>query len=176
MTATKGTGFIAAVDVDYRADHALAACVVFADWADAEPAVTHTVRVSPVADYESGQFYKRELPCLLAALQQVELPLRAVVVDGFVTLSGGKKGLGAYLQDAIETPVIGVAKNPFRGADAVPLLRGDSKKPLWIGATGIETSAAVAAIAAMHGPYRFPTLLRLVDQLCRASGAPAEGQ
>ena len=35
----------ACVDVDYRDDHAVAACVLFRDWGDAEPADTLVVRV-----------------------------------------------------------------------------------------------------------------------------------
>ena len=79
---------IACVDVDYRDDGAVAACVLFAGWADETPAGEHVARVSEVAPYEPGQFYKRELPCLLAVLgPALEAGgLEAVVVDGYVWL------------------------------------------------------------------------------------------
>ena len=66
-------------------------------------------------------------------------------------------------------PVIGVAKNNFAKIDAlkVPVLRGDSKKPLYITSKGIDLEQAASYIQEMHGEYRFPTLLKEVDRLGR---------
>jgi deoxyribonuclease V len=64
--------------------------------------------------------------------------------------------------------VIGVAKSLFPGAPATPLLRGDSQRPLYVSATGVDLASAADNIRRMHGPHRLPTLLKQVDGLCRA--------
>lgn len=162
---------IVALDVDYREDRVVTACVGFAAWADAAASFEKTqVSMFPPAEYEPGSFYKRELPYLLAILDGLVPDI--VVVDGFVTLDSGAKGLGAHLRDALDAKptVIGVAKRPWRGGVAgVPIERGDSKAPLHITASGIEVGDAAKHIAAMHGPHRTPTLLKRVDRLARDS-------
>ena len=160
---------LACVDVDYRDTHAIAACVLFEKWTDATPAAELTARVEPIADYVSGEFCRRELPCILAVLKKVNTPLDAIVIDGYVWLEKQKKGLGAHLFDALDAkiPVIGVAKTRFQTADAAEVLRGRSSNPLFVTAIGMEFNAAVEHIRSMHGPYRVPTLLKRVDELCR---------
>lgn len=159
------------MDVDYRDRYAVAACVVFDDWGDAAPAAEHVEFISPIAEYEPGQFYKRELPCLLAVLQSIVDSLSIIIVDGYVHLDDkGKPGLGAYLYDALDKaiPVIGVAKNYFHSAThALTVTRGDSEKPLYITAAGMSKTVAADRIRHMHGEYRIPTLLKRVDTLCR---------
>lgn len=159
---------IAAVDVDYRPDRAVAACLTFGSWSDGQPLESWTRTLPGAAEYEPGSFYTRELPCLLAVLAPCA-GLRAIVVDGFVWLGEGRPGLGARLYEALgaKAPVIGVAKNPFRGAPAIEVRRGGSVRPLFVTAVGLETPEAAAWVEAMHGPHRIPTLLRAVDRLCR---------
>src|SRR5262245_26211321 len=104
---------IACVDVDYRADGALAALVGCRSWTDATPSLELTETIARVEPYEPGQFYKRELPCLLAVLRRVPEPIDLVVVDGFVWLGDeSRPGLGAHLHCALggSIPVVGVAK------------------------------------------------------------------
>lgn len=109
-------------DVDYRPDGtARAAGVLFREWTDAAPTHELVVSVAEVEPYQPGEFYRRELPCLLALLGQVAQAhtLDAVVIDGYVTLdAGGRAGLGAYLFEALasQIPVIGVAKTAFWGS------------------------------------------------------------
>jgi deoxyribonuclease V len=162
---------ILAVDVQYAEDHAVVAGVAFDDWADAQPQRCFVERLPAAADYEPGRFYQRELPCLLALLQLHALQPRCVLVDGYVYLDGrSEPGLGKYLFDALAgaSAVIGAAKTSFRaiGPD-YQVLRGDSQRPLYVTSVGEALPQAKAAIAAMHGPHRIPTLLKLVDQLCR---------
>jgi deoxyribonuclease V len=165
---------LACVDVDYRGDQAVAACVLFRDWPDATPAGQLVGKVQSVAPYVPGQFYRRELPCLLAVLDKLpELP-EVVVIDGYVWLGGeDHPGLGGHLHEALgrRVPVVGVAKTSFHSARlAVPVVRGaSSTRPLFITAAGLGPAAAAAHVQGMHGPHRIPTLLRLVDQLCRQS-------
>jgi deoxyribonuclease V len=156
---------LAAVDVDYRSDHALAACVTFARWTDASGLDERTARVDEVAPYEPGAFYKRELPCLLKVLDGAGADV--VVVDGYVWLDGGKPGLGARLHEAAGVAVVGVAKSEYAGAGGVAVWRGKSAQALWVTAAGVDVNEAAAAVRAMHGEHRIPTLLKRVDALAR---------
>ncbi|RYZ00434.1 MAG: endonuclease V [Chitinophagaceae bacterium] len=163
---------IVALDVHCRAGGARAAALLFDRWEDELPESVRTKWIEVVAPYEPGAFYKRELPCLLALLQELPLAgLEAIVIDGFVYLGADRPGLGARLHSALAAavPVIGVAKTRFHGcADvAVPLLRGNSHSPLWITAAGMEAAAAAGCIARMAGPHRMPALLTQVDRETR---------
>lgn len=162
-----------AFDVGYDEDTALVVAVEFDAWIANKEVATYTLSVSPVEDYQSGQFYKRELPCILALLDHYQLKPDVIVIDGFVYLDEHKSsGLGWYLYDALEqaVPVIGVAKNA-RGEmpQSWQLLRGDSKKQLYISAVGMEQQLAKEHIKSMHGKFRMPTLLKLADSLTRTS-------
>jgi deoxyribonuclease V len=162
---------IACVDVDYRDTEAVAACILFRSWADDSGAAELVEHIGRVEPYQPGQFYRRELPCLLAVLAKASVPLEAVVVDGYVWLGGeDAPGLGAHLYAALAgtVPVIGVAKTHFAGVRAArPVLRGGSRRPLYVTAAGIEAEEAARQITRMHGSFRIPTLLKRVDQLCR---------
>ncbi|WP_309707179.1 endonuclease V [Armatimonas sp.] len=164
---------IAATDVQYFADgHAIAACVLFESWDDAAPTREWTVRIEDVAEYVPGQFYKRELPCLLALLTLVLPELTTIIVDGYVWLGDeSHPGLGGHLFAALDRkiPVVGVAKTRFVGAAPVlEVLRGESASPLFVSAVGYEIADAAKNVQAMHGAHRLPTLLKRVDALCRA--------
>ena len=157
-----------AVDVDYRATGVATACVTFAAWDDAAPTSERViVSAAPPAAYESGAFYRRELPYLVAILEG--LAPSQVIVDGHVWLADGQPGLGAHLHAALggRAAIVGIAKRPFAGATAVPVLRGAGANPLYVSAVGIDVREAVAGLRAMHGPFRIPTLLKRVDRLCR---------
>jgi deoxyribonuclease V len=164
---------LACVDVDYRSDRSVAACVLFRQWADDVAAGELVHFIDGVEPYQPGQFYKRELPCLLGVLRQVAEPLTAVVVDGYVWLQDDSTpGLGGHLYHALgETvPVIGVAKTRFASAGAArEVLRGGSQRPLFVTAVGLDVGDAARCVESMHGAFRVPTLLRRVDQLCRSS-------
>jgi len=164
-------------DVDYRPDGtARAAAVGFRHWAEAVPAREWVARVQDVQPYQPGEFYRRELPCLLAVLEEVTRtagPPELVVIDGYVTLdAAGTPGLGAHLHAALggQIPVVGVAKTAFRGsAHALPVCRGDSHSPLYVTALGIGAAQAAREVAGMAGPHRLPALLKRADGLCRSA-------
>ncbi len=148
---------------------ARAAAVVFEDWTSVTPLEEVTVNVLEVAEYVPGEFYRRELPCLLAVLEKLSNPPEIAVVDGYVWLEDGKPGLGAKLFEALEgrVKVVGVAKTRYAGGQALEVLRGSSKTPLWVGAAGMDALEAAEKVRRMHGPHRLPTLLTRVDHLCR---------
>ncbi|MEJ7730004.1 MAG: endonuclease V [Polyangiaceae bacterium] len=162
---------LAIVDVQYRGAGASAACVVAAAWGDAVGIEERTAELASVEPYRPRRFFERELPCILAVLACVESPLSAIVIDGYVELDAqGTAGLGGRLHQHYEGRyvVIGVAKTAYRGsAFAAPVLRGQSARPLFVTARGIEIDAAARLVAAMHGAHRVPTLLARADRLAR---------
>ena len=164
---------IAVVDVDYRDACAIAACVLVNDWTDAEPELEIVESIAHVEDYVPGQFYKRELPCLLAVLAKSPHLIETIVIDGYVWLGPDKPGLGAHLFDALgrSMKVVGVAKTKFLSAAdvAIDVLRGGSKSPLAVSAAGFDLTGAGNHVRSMHGEFRIPSLIKRVDRLCRDS-------
>lgn len=164
---------ILAFDTHYFDDKAKTVAVQFEQWTDEAANHIYTETLTGIAAYESGEFYKRELPCIVSLLKKVDLgSITTIVVDGFVVLDDkGTLGLGGYLYDTLDQkiPVIGVAKNNFAKIEKLktPILRGDSMKPLYITSKGIALQKAASHIQEMHGEYRFPTLLKEVDRLGR---------
>ena len=88
---------IVALDVHYET--ANAAAVVFRDWPDAQASAEYVAPIHEVEEYVPGEFYKRELPCLLTVLEQVNEPISTVIVDGYVA-TPTKPGLGCELDEA----------------------------------------------------------------------------
>jgi deoxyribonuclease V len=162
---------ILAVDVDYKGTSAQVGGVSFSNWDDSEPDIIYTSQVKNIGAYESGSFYKRELPCILSLLNEHSLKPTIIIVDGFVYLNGfDKPGLGKCLYDALggEVAVVGVAKRSFKGiTEEFALNRGESENPLYVTAEGMDTNQALELIKNMHGKYRIPSLLKTVDQVCR---------
>jgi deoxyribonuclease V len=167
---------IAITDVHYHADAATAALVLAGTWTDAAALAERTVAIPAASPYQPGEFYRRELPALLAVLDASALPPgTTVIVDGYVWLGEGRPGLGAHLWRALaEThPVVGVAKSRFEGAAAVETFRGRSQRPLFVTSAGLAPSEAAAHVASMHGPSRVPTLVTRADQLARGLRSPS---
>ncbi|MEM7094423.1 MAG: endonuclease V [Actinomycetota bacterium] len=170
---------IVALDVGYRERDGTTAgrCayVGFDEWFSEMAAIEGSTLVNDIAAYVPGRFFERELPCLLAGLEAFRSvtarSMEAIVVDGHVRLDeAGTPGLGWRLFDALGalTPVVGVAKRPFRGLDAIEVLRGESAQPLYVTAVGVDDAIAAGFVASMAGPSRVPSMLRQVDRLSRA--------
>jgi len=162
---------IVALDVQYDEiqSQATAAAVVFSQWTDEAPTAEYTSLVENIQPYIPGEFFRRELPCLLAVIQKIQEPITTLVIDGYVRL-GEKPGLGQHLFEHLQQkiPVIGVAKTRFHSAIPVEVFRG-SKSPLFVTAIGIALQEAADCVRTMHGPYRIPTLLKRVDLLARGA-------
>lgn len=165
---------ILAFDTFYKDDTAKTICILFYNWHDEHPAEVLTDIMSPVAEYVPGAFYKRELPCILQLLQQVDLDkIEVIIIDGYVVLDdAGTPGLGGHLYEQLKQriPVIGVAKTRFANnrIHVAEVLRGESKNPLFITAAGIDLTVAAQYIKDMYGEYRMPALLKELDSLTRA--------
>ena len=164
---------ILAFDTYYFDGKAKTVCVEFQEWNQSTDFKIHTEIIDNVAEYIPGEFYKRELPCILSLLNQIDLKkVEVIVVDGFVYLDDEKKyGLGGHLYEKLnqEIPIIGVAKTNFASIEKNKraLFRGDSQKPLYVTAIGIELEDAFQKIESMAGEFRMPTLLKEMDRLTK---------
>jgi deoxyribonuclease V len=164
---------ILAIDVHYKETTAKAVGALIAHWHDAS-ALRHIIKyINEVEEYEPGAFYKRELPCILEIIKEVDLSgLTYIIVDGFVVLDdSGKPGLGAYVYESIQSqvPVIGVAKTNFHQNQqhVIPVLRGASANPLYVTAVGTNLQEAADHIKNMHGEFRLPTVLKELDRITK---------
>nr|WP_321233924.1 endonuclease V [uncultured Psychroserpens sp.] len=162
-----------AIDVHYKTNYAKSVGLIFLSKADE---VAHEVFVdiiNEVASYQPGQFYKRELPCLLKTISKVDLnTIEAILVDGHVYIDNdGNYGLGGYLYEALgnKTPIIGVAKRAFHANKETvkEVYRGTSQNPLHVSAIGMNLERAAQFIQEMHGNHRHPTLLKILDGITK---------
>ena len=162
---------ILAVDVAYHKEAAIVGGVLFRDWNDEKPLKELVISCKVPDNYIPGQLYRRELPCIAALLEHVSEVLDCIIIDGFVYLGKAKNpGLGKHLGDMLEqkVAVIGVAKTTFKDTPkSCEVLRGKSRKPLYVTADGVSEDRAKFLIKSMHGKDRIPTLLKYVDRLCR---------
>lgn len=164
---------ILAFDTYYFEDKAKTVGLAFENWTNNLIINTYVETLSGIDEYVSGEFYKRELPCIVSILNQINLTAcEAIIIDGFVVLNDDEKlGLGGHLFQTLKgkIPVIGVAKNNFLQLEKLKreVMRGESKKPLYITAKGIDLDEAAARIKNMDGQFRLPDVLKKVDALGR---------
>jgi len=159
---------IVAFDVHYLEDSCAAAAVLFSDYRDTEPTAAYTQLLPGAADYIPGEFHRRELPCLLTLLKQINEFPDEMVIDGYVML-GNRPGLGQHLFKSFDgkIPIVGVAKSKFKGSSGIEIFRGGSIHPLYVTSSGVDMQKASERIRTMHGVHRIPTLLKRVDILAR---------
>ena len=134
----------------------------------------HIVIVNEVSPYESGQFYKREMPCLLALINKIDQTnerFDVIIIDGYVFLDGKEQaGLGKYLYDnlSIKKPVIGIAKNQFKDiSEDYAVWRGMSKHPLYVTSIDFPIIDAKNIGNKLEGKHRLPNMVKKVDALGR---------
>lgn len=160
---------IIAIDVHYRENIAKSVSIEFDDWTSNEPTKVNILELPETAEYVPGQFYKRELPCILEILKKSDLDkVGLIIIDGHVVLDDkGKMGLGAYLYQELNEniPILGIAKKGFHSLEklAIPITRGKSKKPLYITCLGGSLKDLAKKVKQMHGDFRIPTLLKILD-------------
>ena len=163
---------ILAFDTYYFDNKAKTACILFDNWSE-ENYKFETEIIEQNEEYKPGEFYKRELPCILSLLKKIKIDkIDLIIVDGYVYLDDNLKlGLGGHLYKNLEgkIPIIGVAKTNFKTLKEAKkeILRGNSEKPLYITSIGIELDEATKLIKNMSGQYRIPTLLKKLDSLTK---------
>ncbi|MCK9217947.1 MAG: endonuclease V [Firmicutes bacterium] len=162
-----------ALDVYYRKTYAVAVGVIF-DWFDDKSQKIIIEYIDEVDEYIPGEFYKRELPCIMRVIKQVNIgELEAIIVDGHIYVEKDTYGLGGKLYEQLnqQLPIVGVAKNSFlKNKDTVKeIYRGVSKKPLYVSTVGIDSNTICEKIAKMKGNYRIPILLKELDSITKQS-------
>ena len=157
------------IDVSYQNNKAKVVGGFFENWDDEQFLKIVDTTVNQVQKYIPGEFYKRELPCILEFLNEFDLSeIEFIIIDGFTYLNDNyKKGLGAHLFESLNEaiPIIGVAKSKFydNTKNVIEIFRGESKNPLYVSSIGFDLSKAATLIKNMHGNYRLPHLVKLVD-------------
>ena len=163
---------ILAVDVHYKDEYAKAVGVLFSI-DDNKPSRIIIKNIKDFEAYTPGQFYKRELPCIMKVIKEINInTLDSIIIDGYVYVDNDcNNGLGGCLYEAIEgkVPVMGVAKNSFKNNQetVIEVFRGESKNPLYISSIGIEIAKAAQLIKNMQGKYRIPDILKHLDILTK---------
>lgn len=163
---------VLAIDVHYRENIAKAVGVVFEPSAD-HARIVLTEYLTGIGEYVPGEFYKRELPCILKIIEKTDLSvIDFILIDGYVYIDDDFRfGLGGHLWKQLDgrKPIIGVAKTSFLSNKATvrELKRGESEKPLFISSVGIDLDEAVRLIATMKGDFRIPDILKKLDQITK---------
>lgn len=157
------------IDVSYQDTQAKVVGGFFKEWSD-ESFLKKTSRtVDNVNEYTSGEFYKRELPCIMKFIEEIPIEeIELIIIDGYIYLDNErKKGLGAYLYESLNSkiPIIGVAKSRFYNNNKFveEIFRGKSKKSLFISAVGIDLANSSILIQKMFGEFRLPNLIKQID-------------
>lgn len=136
---------------------------------------THTIlnqyktTVHNVMPYKSGQFYQREMPCLLQLINEIKEPFDIIIIDGYVYLDGETQaGLGKHLYEHLndKKPIIGIAKNSFQNINnQYAIYRGNSKKPLFITCIDFDLDNAKQLVKNLEGQFRIPNIINMVDKI-----------
>ncbi|MFC4818324.1 MULTISPECIES: endonuclease V [unclassified Flavobacterium] len=160
---------LVAVDVHYKESYAKTVLLLFENWQSEIPIEVIEVNIDHVEEYIPGAFYKRELPCITEALKKIDLEqVTLFIVDGYIYVDNkGGYGLGGHLYAALgeRIPVVGVAKTQFQAnkETVVEVFRGESKNPLYVSAIGMDKEWVAEQVQSMHGEFRLPYLLKLMD-------------
>lgn len=164
---------IVAIDTFYYENKAKTIAITFDNWDSSNYTKYYSEELNISSEYIPGEFYKRELPCILSILKNIDIEIiDGIIIDGYVYLDDfNKYGLGGYLYESLnrKIPIIGVAKTNFasNNINKVELLRGKSKNPLFITSIGVDIDTSKKNISKMHGEYRIPTLLKELDNLTK---------
>ncbi len=132
--------------------------MVFDDRADGSQRSSHASFVDHVSEYIPGQFYRRELPCILRLLDEHALAPEYILIDGYVYLDGhSRPGLGKYLYDVLQhkVKIIGIPKNPSMSITReYEVYRGRSRRPLYVTCAGEQLSVCKRRVETMSGAHR----------------------
>jgi len=161
---------IFAFDTYYKENKARTVCLGFENWTDQDATLELIEDLDVPSDYIPGEFYKRELPCIMSVIQQLTLQKEdLIIIDGFVVLDDmGKLGLGGHLYQELnkQITIVGVAKSNFATLNTLKreVLRGESKRPLYITCLGADLDDMAQCVQRMYGEYRIPDILKKLDQ------------
>ena len=160
-----------AIDVHYKSEGAQIGGVLFSHWTDQQSEQEIVTEMSAVVGYVPGQFYRRELPCILKLLDELAQLPAVIIIDGNVFLDGySQPGLGAHLYEALDSrvQVVGIAKTKFAKLPVgTEVFRGKSKKLVYVTAIGADLEESKKNVRSMYGDFRIPALVKRADKLSR---------
>jgi deoxyribonuclease V len=181
---------VTGLDVAYGTGDEIAAAVVTLETAGLTVVEERTHRAKAVFPYEPGLFAFRELPPLLAALDQLDHQPDVLVCDGHGLAHPRRFGLACHLGVLTGLPAFGVGKTRFVGTHASPeasrgssaplvdageevgavLRTQDGVKPVYVSAGHrIDLAHACRLTLALTPRYRLPETTRQADRLSRAA-------
>ncbi|MEX0866517.1 MAG: endonuclease V [Pirellulales bacterium] len=183
---------VAGVDVSYRGNEAFAAYALFASPGDGEPEFSLVHRRSVSFPYISGYLTFRELPCLLALLDEVRHQDKladVILVDGSGLLHPRRAGIATMFGAVADVPTIGVTKKllvgrmdrkPTTPSEAQPILvagkpaghvllpSSGTARPLYVSpGHHVGVTEAIAIVRRCLGERRLPTPIYWADRLSR---------
>ena len=138
----------------------------------------HVDLITNVAEYVSGEFYKKEMPCLQYMWnnlpQNIKNQIDTVIVDSLYDLWDGRPGMGHHFHDWLisegyNVEVMGIAKKKFKDNSLyiTKVIRGnDSTTPLNVNGSD-KTKDYKKIVQSMAGDYRIPYMVKEVDKLSR---------
>ncbi|WP_285476566.1 deoxyribonuclease V [Amycolatopsis sp. NBRC 101858] len=181
---------VTGLDVAYDDTGVIAAAVVTLETAGLTVVEERTHRARAVFPYEPGLFAFRELPPLLAALEQLDHEPDVLVCDGHGLAHPRRFGLACHLGVLTGLPAFGVGKTRFVGTHTSPAAaRGSSEplvdageevgavlrtqdgvKPVYVSAGHrIDLAHACRLTLALSPRYRLPETTRRADRLSRVA-------
>ena len=181
--------FVAGVDVAFEDDgNTTRAAIVTLNFPDLSLHEQMLVRRPTTFPYIPGLLSFREIPAVLAALEQLETLPDMLLVDGMGILHPRRFGIASHLGVITDLPTIGVGKSPFVGKHAPlpdergawqPIVdRGETiggvlrtkvgVKPLYIsGGHRVSLVSALDIVMRCTTKYRLPETTRRADQLSK---------
>lgn len=96
-----------AVDTYYYDNKAKTIAITFDNWEDSNYSKHYSQELEISEEYIPGEFYKRELPCILSMLKNFDLDfIKAIVIDGYVFLDDfDTYGLGGHLYESLNRKI-----------------------------------------------------------------------
>ncbi|RZT26816.1 endonuclease V [Kribbella sp. VKM Ac-2569] len=179
--------YVAGLDVAYDEDR-LAAAVVVLDLETLDEVERAVVRGETTFPYVPGLFAFREVPALLAALEQLVAAPELLVCDGQGLAHPRRFGLACHLGVLTGIPAIGAAKTTFVGShgelaqergSTAELVDGGGVvgaavrtqagvKPVYVSVGHrVSLERAVDHVLRLAPRYRLPETTRLADRACR---------
>jgi deoxyribonuclease V len=184
-----GEGLVTGVDVAYDDARNLVVAAAVALDATTLAVVEETTVVGRIAfPYVPGLLAFRELPAVLAAVNQLTSGPGLLVCDGYGVAHPRRFGLASHLGVLTGLPTIGVAKNPFtftyetpgaqRGATTALLSDGEEVgralrtregvKPVFVSVGHrVSLDNACEHVLRITPEFRLPESTRRADALCR---------
>lgn len=130
-----------------------------------------TAIVTEIADYISGQFYRRELKSVKSIIEQMKKEeIDLIVIDGYADSGTEEHALGTFVFEEYNIPVIGIGKNKYNRCvlENLEVYRGKkSQKPLYVTSKGMDNEKAKELVKQMAGENRLPYFVKLADNRAR---------